>query len=218
MQGADGSAPSVRVLPAAAAPATTTVVIAAPVAAATVAVAVAGAVAEAATTAAAAATTVAAATTAEGTATTATVATTTAAEATPGGASTDAAGARLGLEAVAAVDGTVTTGLEGHLGVLAARGALHVEELACGAAGTMVGTASRIAAARAAAVRTAAWFVRETLGCVKFLFACREGKACSAIGARQRFVGISQPDDLLNLDLPYGHRAPGASGNEASLP
>ena len=129
--------------------------------------------AAAATTTAAAATAAAAATTAVAATTAAAVATTAAAAPTAAVAATTA-GAGLRLEAIVAVDGTITPGLEWDFGFFAAGTAGCAEHFASAAAE---------APAAAAAFRTttglaAGWapprLIREPLRCVKFLFARRK--------------------------------------------
>lgn len=160
------------------------------------AAAVATAVTATAATAAAIATaaTAAAATTTVATAATAAVAATT----------TDRAG--LGLEAVAAVDGAVTAGLEGHLGVLAARSAGHAEKLALGPASS----AATVGLAGPAAVGAPTRFVREPLRCMEFLLARGERERRAAVRASDGFVGERHPTTSKQIfRIPYGHRAPG---------
>jgi len=198
-------------LPAPAFAAATLAVTVVPAAAATAATPAAFEAAEVAVTAAAAAatasTTVAAAaeatTAAAGTAT-AEAATTAAKAARATAAETAAAtreAARLGLEAIAAVDGTVSARLEWHLRFFPTRCANRIEQLARGPA---------IAAAeptcvtillflQPAAVGTTPRLPGEPLGCMELLFTRCEHERLAAIAADERLVGVRHPIDLLDL-------------------
>lgn len=191
---------AVAVVPAAAAAtATPAAVKATEVAETTPAATAAGAAAVAVTTAAAgtaaeATTTGAAATAAEATAT----------SGAPAAEATAAAGerARLGLEAVTAVDRAVATGFERYLGFLAAGSACCVKELPRRPA---VSTAERATTRFAIllllqppAIRTTPGFPRKSLRSMKLLFTRGEHERLAAIAADERLVGVRHPIDLLD--------------------
>lgn len=191
---------AVAVVPAAAAAAATPAAVkATEVAETTPAATAAGAAAVAVTTAAAgtaaeATTTGAAATAAEATAT----------SGAPAAEATAAAGerARLGLEAVTAVDRAVATGFERYLGFLAAGSACCVKELPRRPA---VSTAERATTRFAIllllqppAIRTTPGFPRKSLRSMKLLFTRGEHERLAAIAADERLVGVRHPIDLLD--------------------
>lgn len=191
---------AVAVVPAAAAAAATPAAVkATEVAETTPAATAAGAAAVAVTTAAAgtaaeATTTGAAATAAEATAT----------SGAPAAEATAAAGerARLGLEAVTAVDRAVATGFERYLGFLAAGSACCVKELPRRPA---VSTAERATTRFAIllllqppAIRTTPGFPRKSLRSMKLLFTRGEHERLAAIAANERLVGVRHPIDLLD--------------------
>ena len=192
---------AVAVVPAAAAAAATPAAVKATevAAEATTAASAAGAAAVAVTTAAAgtaaeATTTGAAATAAEATAT----------SGAPAAEATAAAGerARLGLEAVTAVDRAVATGFERYLGFLAAGSACCVKELPRRPA---VSTAERATTRFAIllllqppAIRTTPGLPRKSLRSMKLLFTRGEHERLAAIAADERLVGVRHPIDLLD--------------------
>lgn len=191
---------AVAVVPAAAAAAATPAAVkATEVAETATAASAAGAAAVAVTTAAAgtaaeATTTGAAATAAEATAT----------SGAPAAEATAAAGerARLGLEAVTAVDRAVATGFERYLGFLAAGSACCVKELPRRPA---VSTAERATTRFAIllllqppAIRTTPGFPRKSLRSMKLLFTRGEHERLAAIAADERLVGVRHPIDLLD--------------------
>jgi hypothetical protein len=173
--------PAAPAAPAIAAAATTTATATTAAATTTEVTATAVAAATVATAAIAAATAVAAA------ATTTAVATTTAAIAAAG----TRAGAGLGLEAVAAVDGPVTAGFERDTGFLAAGCTGDGEHLAVRPRAASATTG--IALAETTAVGTAAGFVGEPLRCMEFLLTRGERESRPAIDAGQFFVGVRHP-------------------------
>jgi hypothetical protein len=136
-------------------------------------------------------TTAAVTTTAAAVAATTTAAAHTAAAATSVATTTAAAGRTADtLEAVAAVDGPVTTGLERHLGGLAALAANDVEQLALGArcpveaatTATRVATIAVHAALRAAVAATLG--LAETARCIELLVVRGKRERLVAIHAR----------------------------------
>lgn len=193
---------AVAVVPAAAAAAATPAAVkATEVAETTPAATAAGAAAVAVTTAAAG---TAAEATTTGAATAATAAEATATSGASAAEATAAAGerARLGLEAVTAVDRAVATGFERYLGFLAAGSACCVKELPRRPA---VSTAERATTRFAIllllqppAIRTTPGFPRKSLRSMKLLFTRGEHERLAAIAADERLVGVRHPIDLLD--------------------
>jgi len=110
--------------------------------------------------------------------------------------------ARLGLEAVTAVDRAVATGFERYLGFLAAGSACCVKELPRRPA---VSTAERATTRFAIllllqppAIRTTPGFPRKSLRSMKLLFTRGEHERLAAIAADERLVGVRHPIDLLD--------------------
>ena len=88
----------------------------------------------------------------------------------------------LSVEALTAVNGTISAGLEGNLGLAAAAVADHGEHLAGGTAVAVLGTA------RSTASRAAAGLILEALLRKEFLFAGRENELVAALTAGQGLV------------------------------
>ena len=110
------------------------------------------------------------------------------AAAIPTATTTAAARTGLRLEAVVAVDGTVTAGLERHACFLAtgtARGAEHF----AGTAAHAAGAPAFAAATCGSAVRATAWLIAEALGLMEFLLAGCEGECCPTVATGKNFVG-----------------------------
>jgi hypothetical protein len=147
--------------------------------------ATAAAVAAAATAAAVVAATAAAAAVAT---TTAAAATTTVSTATT--AAAKATGAGLRLEAVVAIDGAITAGLEGDLRFFATGAAGCAKHFARAAASGPASTTFR-ATAGLTAVWATSGFIGEPLGLMKFLFPGCKSKSTSTIATGKGFVGES---------------------------
>jgi hypothetical protein len=88
----------------------------------------------------------------------------------------------LSVEALTAVNGTISAGLEGNLGLAAAAVADHGEHLAGGTAVAVLGPTG------SAAGGAAAGLILEALLREEFLFAGRENEFVAAITAGQGFV------------------------------
>jgi hypothetical protein len=129
-------------------------------------------------------------------------ATVTAAAATTAAVATTAAGAGLGLEAVVAVDGTITARLEGNLGFFAAGTAGGGEHFAVSTATAETATAAFTATTGSSAGGAAPGFIGESLGLVKFLFASGEGETSSAIATGKGFVGERHSTTSKNIQVP----------------
>ena len=95
----------------------------------------------------------------------------------------------LRLEAVVAVDGTIATWLEGNFRFLAAAATGGTEHFAVAAAKAAASAATTVRASGSPTRWTAAGFVGEPLGLMKFLLACRECERTATISAGQGFVG-----------------------------
>ena len=122
--------------------------------------------------------------------TTATAAPTAVAAATT--ATTVAAGRpRLRLEAVVAIDGAITAGLERHFGLLATRTARSAEHFAAATAAAAIAatTATFASATGGPAVRATAGFIREPLGLMKLLFTRCESERTPTVRTGKGFVG-----------------------------
>ena len=88
------------------------------------------------------------------------------------------------FEALAAIDGTISAGLEGHLGLTAAAVADHGEHLPGGTAVAVLGTTC------SAASRSAARLILEALLSKELLLAGRENEFVAAVTAGQGFVFV----------------------------
>ena len=199
-------AAALSVVPAAAtAAAATATPVETEVAAATETTATAAAAAAAAEAATAAAT--AAATTAAEAAAAAATAVPAATTAKAAAAATTREGARLRLEAIAAVHRTVATGLEWNLCFFSARCAGGIEQLS---RGTPVSESAAFSSAHCAlpcpaAVRAAPGLARKALRRMKLLFTSGERERLAAIATDERLVGVRHPMTLLKLHGTYGH-------------
>lgn len=110
------------------------------------------------------------------------------------GRTSPGAGARLGLEAVAAVDGAVAAGLKGDASLVAARCARNGEHFAIGPGGA---TTARFAFAGAAATYATTRLVREALRSMELLLTRSECETRPAVDAGQFFVGVRHPTTSL---------------------